>query len=165
MTNEDRKRAVRDLFDELGIEYELVEHPPLFSREDNLKHSANLGAVIFKHLFLRNADKSRYYMYSLPLEKRADLSKLRAALGESRFSFAGEDELFDKLNIRPGSVSLLNAVGKPDADVTFLIDAEILGVERFAAHPNDNSATVIFSPREIPRIFDRRGAKHRFVES
>ncbi|MDR1531233.1 MAG: prolyl-tRNA synthetase associated domain-containing protein [Clostridiales bacterium] len=162
--NTDRKAEVYALFDALGIEYSVAEHPPMFSQADNEKHRVNIGAVIFKNLFLRNADKSRYYLLALPLTKRADLAKLREILGESRLSFGGEDALLEKLNIRPGSVSFLNIIGKPDTDVTFLIDKEICGSERFGVHPNDNTATIIFVPQEIPKILDHFGAKYWFVE-
>jgi Ala-tRNA(Pro) deacylase len=101
---DDRKTAVYALFDALCIKYDVVEHPPLFSQADNEKHRVNIGAMIFKNLFLRNADKSHYYLLSLPLTKRADLVKVREILAESRLSFGEEDALLDKLNIRPGSV-------------------------------------------------------------
>jgi Ala-tRNA(Pro) deacylase len=160
---DDRKAAVYALFDALGIEYEVVEHPPLFSQADNEIHRVNIGAVIFKNLFLRNADKSRYYLLSLPLTKRADLAKLRVILDETRLSFGEEDALLEKLNIRPGSVSFLNVIGKPDTDVTILIDSEIFQSGRFGVHPNDNTATIIFAPQEIKKILDHLGAKYRFV--
>ncbi|GHU43952.1 prolyl-tRNA editing protein proX [Clostridia bacterium] len=163
--NDDRKAEVYELFDTLGIQYSIVEHPPMFSQVDNEKHRVNIGAVIFKNLFLRNADKSRYYLLSLPLAKRADLVKIRGLLGESRLSFGEEDALFEKLNIRSGSVSFLNIIGKPDTDVTFLIDKEIYDSERFGVHPNDNTATIIFAAQEIVKMFDYYSAKYQFVEA
>jgi Ala-tRNA(Pro) deacylase len=161
---DNRKTEVYALFDALGVEYSVAEHPPIFSQADNEKHRVDIGAVIFKNLFLRNADKSRYYLLSLPLTKRADLAKVRRLLGESRLSFGDEDALFEKLNIRPGSVSLLNIIGKPDTDVMLLIDKEICKSERFGVHPNDNTATIIFAPQDIPKILDHFDAKYRFVE-
>jgi ribosomal-protein-alanine N-acetyltransferase len=160
----DRKAAVYELFAALGTEYEVVEHPPMFSQVDNEKRRLNIGAVIFKNLFLHNAEKSRHYLLSIPLTKRANLVKVREILGESRLSFGEEDALLEKLNIRPGSVSFLNVIGKPDTDVTILIDNEIFQYNRFGVHPNDNTATIIFAPQEIPKIFDHIGVKYRFVE-
>jgi Ala-tRNA(Pro) deacylase len=160
----DRKAAVCALFTELRIEYDLIEHPPIFSQADNEKHKVNIGAVIFKNLFLRNADGSRYYLLSLPLTKRADLVKVRMILGESRLSFGDEGALFEKLNIHPGSVSFLNIVGKPDTDVIFLIDKEIYDCARFGVHPNDNTGTILFAAQEIPKILDHFGAKYQFIE-
>ena len=164
MMNTDRKTEVYALFETLGIPYRVAEHPPMFSQADSEKHRVSIDAVIFKNLFLRNADKSHYYLLSLPLTKRADLVKVREILGESRLSFGDEDALLEKLNISPGSVSFLNIIGKPGTDVTFLIDKEICAGERFGVHPNDNTATIIFSPRDIPKIFDHFGAKYRFAE-
>jgi Ala-tRNA(Pro) deacylase len=162
-TNQGREGEVYKLFDALGIAYSVVKHPPIFSQADNERHKINIGAVIFKNLFLRNADKSRYYLLSLPISKRADLVKVRNVLEESRLSFGNEDALFEKLNIRSGSVSFLNVIGKPDTDVTFLIDNEIHDGERLGVHPNDNTATIIFAPDEIPKILGHFGVKYRFV--
>lgn len=161
----DRKSAVYGLFDALGVKYRVVEHPPMFSQADSEKHRVVTGTVIFKNLFLRNPDGSRYYMLSLPLEKRADLAKVREALGETRLSFGGEDALYEKLRIIPGSVSLLNIVGKPDTDVTFLIDREIMNCESFGVHPNDNTATIIFSPLDLEKIFAHFSLIYRLVET
>ncbi|MCL1792889.1 MAG: hypothetical protein FWG34_03375 [Oscillospiraceae bacterium] len=160
----DRRSHVCALFDALGISYSIVEHPPLFSQADSEKYRVDIGAKIFKNLFLCNADKSRYYLLSLPLAKRADLAKIRESLGESRLSFGSEAALLEKLNIRPGSVSFLNIAGKPETDVAFLIDSEIHETEKIGVHPNDNTATIIFAPKEIPKIFGHFGANCRFLD-
>jgi Ala-tRNA(Pro) deacylase len=160
----DRKEEVYSLFRQLGIEYRIVEHPPMFTQTDNEKHRINIGAMIFKNLFVRNKDKSRYYLLSLPLEKRADLLALQKLLGESRLSFGDEDTLSEKLNIRSGSVSFLNVIGAGDTNVTFLIDQSVFDHERIGVHPNDNTATVIIAPQDISKILDHCSAEYRFVE-
>jgi len=160
----DRKEEVYSLFRQLGIEYCVVEHPPMFTQADNEKHRVNIGAMIFKNLFVRNKDRSRYYLLSLPLEKRADLTALQNLLGETRLSFGDEDVLFDKLNIRSGSVSFLNVIGVGSTDVTILIDKSVFDYEQIGVHPNDNTATAIITPQDIPKILDHCGAEYRFVE-
>jgi hypothetical protein len=78
---------------------------PAFSKPiDNSLHERDVKATIFKNLFLRDKDKSRYYLYSLPIMKRADLAALAGQTRETRFSFGNENELWDKLRIRPDSV-------------------------------------------------------------
>ena len=160
----DRRNAVFELFNILGIEYNLVEHPAVYSQADSERHKVDVGAVIFKNLFLRNADKSRFYLLSLPLEKRADLARVREALSESRLSFGDEGMLLEKLNISPGSISLLNIVSNPETDVAFLIDAEVNNYREIGVHPNDNTATVVLSPQGITKVFDHFAADYRFVE-
>jgi Ala-tRNA(Pro) deacylase len=157
------RERVYALLDKLDIKYEVVEHPAMFSAADNELHEQDIGATIFKNLFLRNKDKSRYYLYSLPIMKRADLAALATSIGETRFSFGNETELWDKLHIRPGSVSPLNFIDAPEADVEILIDREIFGSERFGIHPNDNTATVILTPPDLIKILDEIGCRYRII--
>ncbi|MCL1895712.1 MAG: hypothetical protein FWG03_04110 [Clostridiales bacterium] len=191
------RQRVYDVFDALGIPYEAFDHPPIFSAADEVRKDIKIDALICKNLFLRNKDKSRFYLFTLPLDKRADLVALQNALGETRLSFGDADALWDKLRIRPGSVSLLNIIGAcepgaeggPDAaegrhDATgedavavkhavagaeggpplrFLVDAETLQAARIGVHPNDNAATIVFSPDRLPDIFAYYGADFDFI--
>jgi ribosomal protein S18 acetylase RimI-like enzyme len=162
-SGKDRRERVYALLDRLGIEYGKVSHPPIFTQADSELRPADIDAVIFKNLFLRNKDKSRYYLYSLPLSHRADLAAVAKALGETRLSFGDEDALQEKLNIRHGAVSFLNAVDAESTDVTLLIDCSAFGCDRIGVHPNDNTATVMLKPHDIQRILDACGVKHRFL--
>ncbi|MDR1890429.1 MAG: prolyl-tRNA synthetase associated domain-containing protein [Zoogloeaceae bacterium] len=159
-----RRERVYALLNKLGIAYGVVEHPAMFSAADNELHEQDINATIFKNLFLRNKDKSRYYLYSLPIMKRADLAALASHIGETRFSFGNENELWDKLHIRPGSVSPLNVIDAPGTDVEILIDREIFACERFGIHPNDNTTTVILSPEDLMKILDAAGCPYRVIE-
>jgi Ala-tRNA(Pro) deacylase len=97
-----RREKVYSLLSEIGIKYEIIEHPAMFTAADNELHEQDINATIFKNLFLRNKDKSRYYLYSLPIMKRADLTALASKIGENRFSFGNENELWEKLHIHWG---------------------------------------------------------------
>jgi Ala-tRNA(Pro) deacylase len=160
----DAKSKVYALFGKLGIKYRVVEHPPIFTEEDNKKHGIQIDSVIFKNLFLRNKNKSRYYLVSLPLEKKADLAALQARLGETRLSFGSEADLWDKLAITHGSVSLLNVIGVGKTDVIHVIDKTLFDSGTIAVHPNDNTATIIFEPKELARIYEHYGVDFRFSE-
>jgi Ala-tRNA(Pro) deacylase len=162
--NKERQEQVYAVLDEIGVVYRKVDHPPMFTQADNEIHRVKIGEVIFKNLFLRNKDKSRYYLLSLPLTKRADLRLAAVLLGETRFSFGNDEELFEKLNIQPGSVSFLNVIGKPDTEVTFLMDSSVNGYDLIGVHPNDNTATVIFAPQEIPKIWEHYGVKYKYLD-
>ena len=151
------------MLDRLGVTYSKVDHPPIFTQADSELRPVEIDAVIFKNLFLRNKDKSRYYLYSLPLDKRADLVAVAKALGETRLSFGDEDALQEKLNIQHGSVSFLNVIGAERTDVTLLIDSSAFDCGRIGVHPNDNTATVILRPQDIQRIIDACGVKYMFL--
>ena len=116
---QNRREIVYSLLDSLEIKYDRVEHPPIFTQEDSELHPVQIDAVIFKNLFLRNKDKSRYYLYSLPLTNRADLTAVAKTLGETRLSFGDDYALQEKLSIQHGAVSFLNAIGTKGNDVSF----------------------------------------------
>ena len=163
-TDSTRRERVFAALDRLAIQYEVVEHPAMFSAADNVLHERDINATIFKNLFLRNKDKSRYYLYSLPIMKRADLAALASRISETRFSFGNENELWEKLHIRQGSVSPLNVIDAPGTDVEILIDREIFDNARFGVHPNDNTATVILSPEDLMKILEASDCHYRIVE-
>jgi len=160
----DRRERVFALLDRLSISYEVVEHAAMFSAADNELHERDVDATIFKNLFLRNKDKGRYYLYSLPLMKRADLAALANHIGETRFSFGNENELWEKLHIRQGSVSPLNVIDAPGTDVEVLVDHDIFNSTRFGIHPNDNTATVILMPKDLMKILDAVGINYRIIK-
>ena len=158
-----RRERVYAMLDGLGIEYGKVDHPPVFTQADSELRPVQTDAVIFKNLFLRNKDKSRYYLYSLPLDKRADLAAVANALGETRLSFGDEQALQEKLNIQHGAVSFLNVIGIERTDVSLLIDSSAFSCGKIGIHPNDNTATVVLKPQDIERILSACGVEYRFL--
>ena len=162
------RRKVCAVFALLGVPYEIAEHAPIYSAFDRERQNVVVDALICKNLFLRNKEKNRYYLFTLPIDKRADLVGLQKKLEETRLSFGDADALWEKLHIRPGSVSLLNIVGAYEAAASpplrFLVDAETLTVPRIGVHPNDNAATIMFAAEHLPRFFEYYGADFSFIE-
>jgi Ala-tRNA(Pro) deacylase len=158
------RERVFALLDNLEIQYEIIEHPAMFSAADNELREQDINATIFKNLFLRNQSKSRYYLYTLPITRRADLAALADRIHETRFSFGNEAELWDKLHICPGFVSPLNVIDAPGTDVEVLIDREIFDCARFGVHPNDNAATVILASEDLIKVLDATSCRYRIID-
>jgi Ala-tRNA(Pro) deacylase len=158
------QEKVYALFEQLKIPYRKIIHPPTFTRADSEKRGVIIDGTVFKNLFLRNKDKSRYYLVSLPLDKQADLHALQQQLSESRLSFGEEGALAEKLHIKPGSVSFLNIIEAEESDVIFIVDREAFLHENIGVHPNDNTATILFSPNDIAKIFEHYGVTYEFLE-
>ena len=161
--NKTRCERVYAFLDRLGIQYGVVDHPPMFTMSDSEQNGVQIDATIFKNLFLRNKDKSRFYLYALPLVNRADLGAVAMALGEIRLSFGSEDALQERLNIQHGAVSLLNAIDTGKTDVLFLIDSSAFEYDRIGLHPNDNTATVTIKPQDIEKILAACGVDYKFI--
>lgn len=157
------ENKVYELLDKLHIEYETVQHPPLFTCEDNKKYNIKMDAQICKNLFVRNKNKSKYYLISLPLEKRVNLKLLQESIEESRLSFVNEEVLEEKLKIKSGAVSIFNIINVQNSDVIFILDEEILSFDKVAFHPNVNTSSVIFNPKQISKILSFYNIDYKFI--
>ena len=156
---------VLDVFNKLNIEYKLVRHVAIFNRKDeSLVKDIDFGGVCCKNLFLKDKKNNNFYLVSMPVDKRADLKKISNELNSDRLSFGNEEELWDNLHIKPGSVSLLNVIGAPETSVTFVIDKQLESVERVSFHPNDNTASISFEAKNITKILDNYNKKYVFLE-
>ena len=114
---------------------------------------AALGIPNLKNLFLRNADKSRYFMVTLPAEKRADLKKLAGQLGVSRLSFGRPEQMEAFLDLQPGSVSVLGLMNDADGRVQLVLDREIEHLEVLGCHPCVNTSSLRISMRDFLEVF------------
>lgn len=157
------QNEVYKLLGSLNIKYTKIQHPPLFSCEDNEKYNIKFDAMICKNLFIRNSNKSQYYIVILPLEKKIDFKSLQNILSETRLSFGDEKILEEKLGIKTGSVSVFNIINQKCNDIIYILDENILKNEKVGFHPNINTETVIFNPKEITKIFENYNVKYKFI--
>ena len=86
-------------------------------------------------------------------------------LEEKRLSFGNENVLEEKLGIKSGAVSIFNIINLKDNDIIFVLDEEILKYEKVGFHPNVNTETVIFNPKELYRIFECYNVKYKFIKT
>ena len=158
------EEKVYEVLKNLNVNYSKIDHPPLYTAMDNEQHGIKFDGIACKNLFLRNKDKSQYYLIILPLNKRLDLKNIQNKLNETRLSFGNEDELAEKLKITRGAVSLLNIIEVEKTDIKFIIDRSLLDYDNVCFHPNINTSTVIFSSNTIKKILDKYKADYKFIE-
>ena len=104
-------QEVIDVFENLHIEYKLIRHPAVFSKADDYKvKDIDFGGVICKNLFVKDKKANKFYLVSLPKDKRANLKKISDEIGCARFSFGNDEELWKKLHIKRASVRISSAV-------------------------------------------------------
>lgn len=162
---EDKKRQVYNFFDSLNIEYSVVDHKAIFSEKDSNGMDEKCEGVICKNLFLKDKrEETKFYLVSLPLHKRANIKELEKKLGIKKLTFGNENELFEKLNILPGSVSILNVIDAPNTSVTFLVDSCLLTFDKVCFHPNDNTSSISFKSSELEKILNYFNVEYEIIE-
>lgn len=160
------ENKVVELFKNLDIPYDLVYHQALFSAKDRVDEVIDFkGAICCKNLLLTEAKTNRLFLYSLSIEKRADLKNISEKLSLNRLSFAKEDALEENLGIKKGNASILNIIQKPDTNVVFLVDKELLKVDKVAFHPNINTMSIIFESKYISKILENYKANYMYIDA
>ena len=140
---------VYDFLDRLGIDYERVDHPALMTMEACESVDKMLDTRICKNLFLRNAQRTQFYLLLMPGDKKFKTAVLSKQIGSARLSFAEPEFMLDMLDITPGSVSVLGLMNDKDRRVRLLIDEDVLKEPVFACHPCINTSSLAFSTQDL----------------
>ncbi|HBE87003.1 MAG TPA: prolyl-tRNA synthetase associated domain-containing protein [Lachnoclostridium sp.] len=138
-----------DLLDKLNISYQRVDHSPLPTIEACREVDALLKIEICKNLFLRNAQKTDFYLLLLPGGKKFRTAALSKQIGSARLSFAEPEFMEEFLDITPGSVSVIGLMNDKNRRVRLLIDKEVLSQEFFGCHPCINTSSLKFKTEDL----------------
>ena len=147
----------------LGIEYEVFEHPPVFTAEEAALHWSAIPGARIKNLFLRNKKGDRHYLVILGIEKQADLRQLVKLIGDDRLSFGSPERLSKYLGVTPGSVSPLGLIHDTAHAVRVIVDSDLKQADRLIFHPNDNTASLTISGADFVRFLERQGNSVRWI--
>ena len=96
-----------DALSEKGINYKLFEHEAFYTVEESsrLKNDLDMHGAHTKNLFLRDK-KRNFYLLSCLDNQEIDLKEIKNALQcQGNLSFGSPEYLYEKLGVKPGSVS------------------------------------------------------------
>lgn len=152
-----------DLLDQLGVEYERIDHEPAMTMEDCKEVDQLLEAVICKNLFLCNRQKTAFYLLMIPDTKVFHTKDLSAQIGSARLSFAKPEYMEEFLDITPGSVSVMGLMNDKERRVQLLVDEDVLDGEYIGCHPCINTSSIRFKVKDlIEKVIPAMG--HDFVK-
>ncbi len=157
------KKEIIDYLNENKIEYEIAEHPAVYTVEEadalNLQHP-EAGT---KNLFLRDDKKRRYYLMVARENVSINLKELRAKLESRPLTFASEKDLVAILGLIPGAVTPLGVLNDEERRVEVVLDAALSG-KLIAMHPNENTATIWLQEEELTKIIREHGNEIKITE-
>lgn len=138
-----------DLLDRLGVPYKRLDHDAMPTIEACHDVDQLLGIEICKNLFLRNAQKTAFYLLLLPGTKKFKTAALSKQIGSARLSFAEPEFMEEFLDITPGSVSVLGLMNDKENRVRLLIDKDVLENPSFGCHPCINTSSLRFQTKDL----------------
>ena len=147
-----------------NIPFELIEHTAVYNMEEAAQLSLPWPEDEAKNLFVRDDKKRNYYLITVKGDKRVDLKQFRNAHGTRALSFASAQDLKQKLDLEPGSVTPLGLLNDESRSVILFLDEDFLsGTGGIGAHPNDNTATVHLKTDDLIRILNEHGTEVRLA--
>ncbi len=150
MTN---KIALIELLSKHKFNYTLHEHEPIFTVEEGKHVSENIDGAHSKNLFLKDKKKN-FFLVSVLEHKRVDLKALSKQFGKGGLSFANADELMDKLQLTPGSVTPYALLHDTQKEVYFILDEDFTKYEVLNFHPLQNDLTISMDIKQFMQFFD-----------
>ncbi len=149
----ERELITYDLLDRLGMTYSRIDHGETKTMEACAAVDEKLDAVICKNLFLRNQQKTQFYLLMMPGDKKFKTKELTKQINSARLSFAEPEFMQEFLHISPGSVSVIGLMNDTENRVRLLIDRDVLNGEYFGCHPCVNTASLRISLKELMEVF------------
>lgn len=145
-----KELRVYDLLDSLHISYQRVDHDALPTIEACRQIDALLETSMCKNLFLRNTQKTAFYLLLLPGDKKFKTAALSKQIGSARLSF-GEPEFMEQLmDLTPGSVTVLGLMNDTENKVRLLIDRDVIENHDFiGCHPCINTSSLKLKTQDL----------------
>ncbi len=149
-----------DLFaelDRLGIPYQTVSHPPLFTVEQSRALRGMIPGGHTKNLFLKDKKDALFLVVALE-DAAIELKSLHRRLGASgRFSFGSADLMRATLGVEPGAVTPFAALNDVGARVTVVLDAAMMRHPTLNYHPLVNTMTTSIAREDLVRFLASTG--------
>jgi len=157
------EEALSGLFEQYGLEYQLVEHAPVFTVEEALAAVPDLDGIKTKNVFLRDAKGNRHFLVIVPHDRRVDLAALAQVLPSTKLSMGSPDRLQRHLGVTPGAVSIFALINDRNKAVELIVDERIWAAEKVQGHPLRNTATVSMTHASLKVFLDRLGYAPRVI--
>ena len=138
-----------DLLDNLGVDYQRIDHEEANTMDLCKAIDVALGAPICKNLLLCNRQCTSFYLLLIPGDKVFKTKDLSAQIGSSRLSFAGGEYMEQFLDITPGSLSVLGLMNDKEMKVQLLIDEDVLKAEYIGMHPCINTSSLRIKTADV----------------
>lgn len=150
------RQTLLSLLDAAHLEYQLHEHPAVFTAKEAEQYSSHILGAHVKNLFLRNVKKTANWLVTIKDQKRVDLSQLAKTLKGGRLSFASHHDLQTMLGVTPGSVTPIAIINDHTKQVKLIFDQDLLLEEYINIHPMENTATITVKLADLQNFIEQK---------
>ena len=160
----DAYQQVANKLQELGIAFDVVEHPPAFTTEQADSYIEGMEGVRTKSMFLTNRKKTQYYLLIMDDKKRLDMNDFKVKVGADRIRMASLASLAEKMNLPAGTVSPFGLLNNEEKDIQVYFDKDIVSEDIMTFHPNTNEKTIFISTEDLFKFLKDLGYSYQVLE-
>ena len=145
------KTELLEIFNDLNINYQMIEHEPVYTVKEAQKINMKIEGFGCKNLFLKS-NKKYYLLISLD-DEILNLNEISKKLNLKKFSFASVNELDEKLKLIPGSCTPFGIINDKDNEVTLLLSTKLQN-KKLLFHPLTNQATINITYNDLIKFIN-----------
>ncbi|MBZ2151253.1 prolyl-tRNA synthetase associated domain-containing protein [Streptococcus cristatus] len=160
----DAYQQVANKLQELGIPFDVVEHPPAFTTEQADSYIEGIEGVRTKSMFLTNKKKTQYYLLIMDDKKSLDMDLFKDLVSANRIRMASADSLFEKMQLPPGTVSPFGLLNNEEKDIQVYFDKDIVSEDIMTFHPNTNEKTIFVATQDLFKFLTHLGYDYQILE-
>ncbi len=152
-----------NILDDIRIEYQNKEHPPVFTVEEANLHHEGIKGAHSKNLFFKDKKKNMFLVVTLD-DKPIKIKEVAKTIGAKNMSFGKPDLLMETLGVIPGAVTPFAAVNIPkDREVGIILDEELMEKDLLNFHPLVNTATTTIKSQDLMKFLEHVGRPGRVI--
>lgn len=158
------QQQVYDYLERQGIKFDYYEHPEAPTIEIAAQFYRGEGTVLCKNLFFRNHKGNKHYLVIMDARHNMDIHEIEHRLHQGKLSFASPERMMKYLGVKPGSVSLFTLVNDVNHEVILFVDKGLLSAEKVSFHPNDNTASLVISCKDMMKFIKSTGNQYEITD-
>ena len=155
---------VYKVLQELNIQFEYYEHPPVPTVKEAEIYWKDLEATHCKNLFFRNHKGNKHYLVIFEYSHNIQINEIEQKLKQGKLTFASEQRLMKYLGIRPGSVSPFGTINDINNHVHIFLDENLKKSKKISFHPNLNTASLIIQYNDFCKFLDWTGNDYEYIK-
>ena len=160
----DAYQQVANKLQELGIPFDVVEHPPAFTTEQADSYIEGMEGVRTKSMFLTNKKKTQYYLLIMDDQKTLDMDLFKDLVSANRIRMASLDSLAEKMSLSAGTVSPFGLLNNPERGIQIYFDKDIVSEDIMTFHPNTNEKTIFLATQDLFKFLAHLGYDYQILE-
>ena len=152
------------VLDELGIEFDYYEHPPVPTVEEAAKYWKNVKATHCKNIFFRNHKGNKHFLVILEYTQTLNVRDLEQRLKQGKISFASEKRLMKYIGLTPGSVSPYGLINDTENHAHVFLDQNLKNSSKISFHPNVNTASIVVKFEDFIKFLNFTNNAYEYVK-